>query len=43
MAYFKFTKNILEEKKIEVHNKGKMTRDFTYINDLMTVNLLIKK
>ena len=35
MAYFKFTKNILEGKPIEVYNFGKMSRDFTYIDDLV--------
>ena len=35
MALFKFTKNILEEKPIEVFNYGKHTRDFTYINDIV--------
>ena len=35
MALFKFTKNILEEKPIEVFNNGKHTRDFTYIDDII--------
>ena len=35
MALFKFTKNILEEKPIEVFNHGKHTRDFTYIDDIV--------
>ena len=35
MALFKFTKNILEEKPIDVFNHGKHTRDFTYINDIV--------
>jgi UDP-glucuronate 4-epimerase len=35
MALFKLTKNILEEKPIEVFNYGKHTRDFTYINDIV--------
>tara|TARA_Y100000817_G_C16838936_1_gene537100 strand:- start:179 stop:1186 length:1008 start_codon:yes stop_codon:yes gene_type:complete len=34
MAYFKFTKNILKGKKIEIFNKGKMYRDYTYIDDI---------
>ena len=34
MAYFKFTKNILKGKKIDVFNKGKMYRDYTYIDDI---------
>lgn len=33
MALFKFTKNILEHKKINVHNFGKHSRNFTYIDD----------
>ena len=35
MALFKFTKNILEEKTIDVYNNGKMKRDFTYIDDIV--------
>jgi UDP-glucuronate 4-epimerase len=35
MALFKFTKNILEGKPIEVFNHGKHTRDFTYIDDIV--------
>ncbi len=35
MAYFKFTKKILEGKKIDIYNKGKMYRDFTYIDDIV--------
>ena len=35
MAPFKFTKNILEEKTIDVYNNGKMKRDFTYIDDIV--------
>ncbi len=34
MAYFKFTKAILEDKPIDVYNYGKMKRDFTYISDI---------
>ncbi|MCH7973860.1 MAG: NAD-dependent epimerase/dehydratase family protein [Bacteroidetes bacterium] len=33
MAYYKFTKTILENKPIYVYNDGKMSRDFTYIDD----------
>jgi UDP-glucuronate 4-epimerase len=36
MALFIFTKNILEGKPIEVFNEGKMTRDFTYIDDIVS-------
>jgi UDP-glucuronate 4-epimerase len=35
MALFKFTKNILEGKPIEVYNNGDMYRDFTYIDDIV--------
>ena len=35
MAYFKFTKNILSGKKIDIYNKGKMYRDYTYIEDIV--------
>jgi len=44
MALFKFTKGILENKKIDIYNNGKMYRDFTYIDDIVNgINLLIKK
>ncbi len=35
MALFKFTKNILENKKIELYNNGKHLRDFTYVEDIV--------
>ena len=35
MAYFIFTKNILEGKPIDVFNHGDMVRDFTYIDDII--------
>ncbi len=35
MALFKFTKNIIEEKPIDVFNHGKHTRDFTFIDDIV--------
>ena len=34
MAYFSFTKNILEGKSIQVFNNGDMMRDFTFIDDI---------
>ena len=34
MALFKFTKNIIKKKKIEVFNFGKHYRDFTYVEDI---------
>lgn len=36
MALFSFTKNIIEGKIIEVFNFGKMTRNFTYIEDIVS-------
>lgn len=35
MALFKFTKNILEGKPIQVFNHGKHRRDFTYVDDIV--------
>ena len=35
MAYFKFTKKILNGKKIDIYNKGRMYRDYTYIDDIV--------
>ncbi|MFO7581456.1 NAD-dependent epimerase [Guyparkeria sp.] len=35
MALFKFTKNILEGKPIDVYNYGRHRRDFTYIDDIV--------
>ena len=44
MALFKFTKGIIEKKKINIYNKGKMYRDFTYIDDIVgAVCVLINK
>jgi len=44
MAYFSFTRAILEEKPIQVYNYGDMKRDFTYIDDITNaINLLIRK
>jgi UDP-glucuronate 4-epimerase len=44
MALFKFTKGILNKKKIDIYNKGKMYRDFTYIDDIVDgINALINK
>jgi UDP-glucuronate 4-epimerase len=36
MALFKFTKNILENKKIQLYNNGNHSRDFTYISDIVS-------
>jgi UDP-glucuronate 4-epimerase len=35
MAYFSFTKAILEGKPIEIFNHGRMQRDFTYVDDII--------
>lgn len=35
MAYFKFTKAILNNETIDIYNKGAMKRDFTYIDDII--------
>ena len=44
MAYFKFTKSIINNKSIDVYNNGKMYRDFTYIDDVTkSIELLINK
>ena len=44
MALYKFAKNILEDKPIEIYNNGEMERDFTYISDLVKgIYLLIEK
>jgi len=44
MALFKFTKGIINKKKIDIYNQGKMYRDFTYIDDIVdAINGLINK
>ncbi|HWQ09344.1 MAG TPA: NAD-dependent epimerase [Holophaga sp.] len=35
MAYFKFTRAILEGRPIDVYNRGEMRRDFTYVDDIV--------
>src|SRR3712207_7522595 len=35
MAYFTFTKAILEGRTIDVYNQGQMKRDFTFIDDIV--------
>lgn len=44
MAYFLFTEAICNGKPIQVFNKGKMKRDFTYIDDIVEgiVNVMYK-
>ncbi len=39
MALFKFTKNMIENKQIDIFNNGNHTRDFTYIDDI-TKNII---
>ncbi|MFD1743997.1 NAD-dependent epimerase/dehydratase family protein [Rhizobium helianthi] len=36
MALFKFVKAILEDREIEVYGEGRMSRDFTYVDDLIS-------
>ncbi len=44
MALFLFTKSIIEGKAIKIFNNGNMTRDFTFIDDIIeSLMLLIKK
>ena len=44
MAYFMFTKKILEKKEISVFGNGQMWRDFTYIDDVVdAIEKIIKK
>lgn len=35
MAIFKFVKNIIEGKAIDVYNHGRMKRDFTFVDDIV--------
>jgi UDP-glucuronate 4-epimerase len=41
MALFKFTKAMLEGKKIQVFNYGKHRRDFTYVDDIVNGVILV--
>ena len=44
MALFKFVSGILNNKKIDIYNKGEMYRDFTYVDDLVYgIKLLISE
>ena len=43
MALFKFTDSIINDKPIEVYNRGNMKRDFTFINDLVEAMYLLSK
>ena len=43
MALFKFTKNILKNKEINVYNDGNHSRSFTYIDDIVdAIDLLLQ-
>lgn len=35
MAYYKFTKSILENRPLDIFNEGNLQRDFTYIDDIV--------
>lgn len=41
MAFFLFTRNILAGREIIIHNKGRLYRDFTYIDDIISAILLV--
>ncbi len=41
MALFSFTKNIFEGKPIEVYNFGDMSRNFTYIDDIVSGTITV--
>jgi len=41
MALYKFTKAIFEDKPIDVYNHGKMQRDFTYVDDIVTAMIRV--
>jgi UDP-glucuronate 4-epimerase len=44
MAFFSFTRDILAGKAIKIYNHGRMQRDFTYIDDIVTgISLAIDK
>ncbi len=41
MALFNFTKNIFSDEEIEVYNFGKMSRNFTYVDDIVSGTLTV--
>lgn len=44
MAYWSFTKSLLEDRSIKVFNQGNMRRDFTYIEDVVSgIESVIRK
>ena len=42
MALYSFAKNIIKNKAIEIFNKGKLSRDFTYIDDITDALIKLK-
>ncbi|MBM7343808.1 NAD-dependent epimerase [Pantoea coffeiphila] len=42
MALFKFTKAIIEGNEIDIYNNGNMSRDFTYIDDIVESIIRLK-
>lgn len=42
MALFKFTKAIIENKPLDLFNNGNMSRDFTYVDDIVEGLFLLK-
>ncbi len=42
MALYSFAKNIIKNKVIEIFNKGKLSRDFTYIDDITDALIKLK-
>ena len=43
MAFHKFFKSIMGEKKISIYGNGTQTRDFTYIDDITNAHILVLK
>jgi UDP-glucuronate 4-epimerase len=44
MAYFSFTKSIVERQEIKLYNHGNLKRDFTYVDDIVkAISALIPK
>ena len=41
MALYKFTQAIFDDKPIDVYNHGKMKRDFTYVDDIVSAMLRV--
>lgn len=43
MAYYSFTDAIYNNKQIKIYNNGQLSRDFTYIDDVIDAILLLRK